>query len=130
MGVICGTWNSNTKLTGDVETKFPVIAHATAEKQGPSEQRFIRIQVKNIWSVWAIFICQVCKTLIITLLTSHSSFISECSPIQLLRPIKHNIVFLTSFNANEPALQKFNASDMSWEHRDFENNMQLNVDYT
>ena len=55
MGVICGTWNSNTKLTGDVE-QFPVIAHATAEKQQPSEQRFIRIQVKNIWSVWAIYL--------------------------------------------------------------------------
>ena len=63
------------------------------------------------------FLCQVCKTLIITLLTSHSSFISECSPIQLLRPIKHNVAFLTSFNANEPVLRIFNASDMSWEHR-------------
>ena len=70
------------------------------------------------------------KFLIITLFTSHSSFISECSPIQLLRPIKHNIAFLTSFNADEPALRKVNASDMSWEHKDFENNMQLNVDYS
>ena len=55
MGVVCGTWNYNTKLIGDVETKFPVIAQATAEKQRPSEQ-FIRIQVKNIWSVWAIYL--------------------------------------------------------------------------
>ena len=55
MGIICGTWNSNTKLTGDVETKFPNIAQATAEKRS-SEQRFIRIQVKNIWSVWAIYL--------------------------------------------------------------------------
>ena len=56
MGIICGTWNSSTKLTGDVETKFPVIAQATAEKQRPSEQRFIRIQGKNIWSIWAIYL--------------------------------------------------------------------------
>ena len=71
MGVIRGTWNSNTKLTSDVETKFPVIPQATAEKQRPSEQRFIRIQVKTFdWYEW--FICQVCKTLIIMLLMSHS----------------------------------------------------------
>ena len=56
MGVICGTWNSNTKLTGDVDMKFPVIAQAIAEKQRPSEQRFICIQVKNIWSVWIIYL--------------------------------------------------------------------------
>ena len=56
MGIICGTWNSNTKLTGDVETKFPVIAQATAEKQRPSVQRFIRIQVKNIWWLRAIYL--------------------------------------------------------------------------
>ena len=53
---MCGMWNSNTKLTGDVETKFLVIAQATAEKQRPWEQRFILIQVKNIWSVWAIYL--------------------------------------------------------------------------
>ena len=36
--------------------------------------------------------------------------------------------FLTSFYVNEPALQIFIASYMSREHRDFGNDMQLNVD--
>ena len=54
MGIICGTWNSNTKLTRDVETKFPVIAQVTTEKQWPLDQRFICFQIKSIWLVWPI----------------------------------------------------------------------------